>query len=269
MENNIYHLLSQVRSKAPLVHNITNFVVMNNTANALLALGASPIMVHAEEEITDVLGFSDALVINIGTLSSAWAQSMILAAEIANKLGKPWILDPVGAGISCLRNDTLKTLLSFHPTVIRGNASEIMALQHFNGKSGKGVDSTESSSSALEAGIQLQQQYGAIVCISGESDYILSDTEITEIANGSPLMTKVTGLGCTATAITGAFIGLGTNPYQEAVAGIAITSLAGELAAQVSKGPGTLQLNLYDILYNLSKEQIAEFLKLKRYAYPS
>ncbi|WP_313368487.1 hydroxyethylthiazole kinase [Sphingobacterium mizutaii] len=269
MENDIYHLLTQVREKSPLVQNITNFVVMNNTANALSALGASPIMVHAEEELEEVLSFCNSLVINIGTLSKPWADNMILATQLANKLGKPWVLDPVGAGISSLRNETLQALMLLKPTVIRGNASEIIALQNFNRKSVKGVDSTHSSSYALEAGKLLQKETGSIICISGATDYVISDNEITEIKNGTSVMTKVTGMGCTATAITGAFIGLAKHPYQEAVAGVAITSLAGELAAKISKGPGSLQLNFYDILFNLAKEQILGNLKLKRYANPS
>ncbi len=269
MENDIYHLLTQVREKSPLVQNITNFVVMNNTANALLALGASPIMVHAEEELEEVLSFCNTLVINIGTLSKPWADNMILAAQLANKLGKPWVLDPVGAGISSLRNETLQALMLLKPTVIRGNASEIIALQNFNRKSVKGVDSTHSSSYALEAGKLLQKETGSIICISGATDYVISENEITEIKNGTSVMTKVTGMGCTATAITGAFIGLAKHPYQEAVAGVAITSLAGELAAKISKGPGSLQLNFYDILFNLAKEQILGNLKIKRYANPS
>ena len=269
MENDIYHLLTQVREKSPLVQNITNFVVMNNTANALLALGASPIMVHAEEELEEVLSFCNSLVINIGTLSKPWADNMILAAQLANKLGKPWVLDPVGAGISSLRNETLQALMLLKPTVIRGNASEIIALQNFNRKSVKGVDSTHSSSYALESGKLLQQETGSIICISGATDYVISENEITEIKNGTSVMTKVTGMGCTASAITGAFIGLAKDPYQEAVAGVAITSLAGELAAKISKGPGSLQLNFYDILFNLAKEQILGNLKIKRYANPS
>lgn len=269
MENNTYHLLSLVREKSPLVHNITNFVVMNNTANALLALGASPIMVHAKEELADVLNICNSLLINIGTLSKEWALSMIKAAEIVKELQKPWVLDPVGAGISNLRNETLQLLLEINPTVIRGNASEIIALQNFNKNGGKGVDSTAASSSAVEAGKQLNKEYGSIICISGEVDYIISRDEIIEVANGSVMMTKVTGLGCTSSAIIAAFLGLNKNPLEEVVAGVAITSLAGELAASISKGPGTLQMNLYDILYNLSKEQIIKHLKLKKYAYTS
>lgn len=226
-------------------------------------------MVHAEEELEEVLSFCNSLVINIGTLSKPWADNMILAAQLANKLGKPWVLDPVGAGISSLRNETLQALMLLKPTVIRGNASEIIALQNFNRKSVKGVDSTHSSSYALEAGKLLQKETGTIICISGATDYVISENEITEIKNGTSVMTKVTGMGCTASAITGAFIGLAKDPYQEAVAGVAITSLAGELAAKISKGPGSLQLNFYDILFNLAKEQILGNLKLKRYANPS
>lgn len=269
MESNIIQQLAHLRTKAPLVQNISNFVVMNNTANALLAIGASPIMSHAKEEMPEMLQIVNSLVINIGTLDVEWAKAMIFAADCANELHKPWVLDPVGAGISKLRNETLKQLLDLRPTVIRGNASEIMALHSFEKATVKGVDSTESSNTAIDAAKSLNKTFGSIVCISGEIDYIVSDNEIIEINNGSPLMTKVTGLGCSSTAIIGAFLGLGLNPFEEAAAGVAILSLAGELAALESKGPGSLQMNLYDQLYQMDTATIEEKLKIKRYAYSS
>jgi hydroxyethylthiazole kinase len=266
MENQIIRQLKELREKTPLVHNITNFVVMNNTANALLAIGASPVMVHSVDEVQDVVALSNALVINIGTLDRKWAKAMTKAAKRANKLKLPWILDPVGAGISPLRNEILHELLLLKPTVVRGNASEIIALHNSNLSTNKGVDSTQSSNDALEAAKALNQQYGCVICVSGKIDYILSDTRIAEVHNGHPMMTKVTGLGCTSTALIGAFLGLNLNPFEEAVAGVAIMSLSGELAAQGANGPGSLQLALYDTLYQLSDEQISKHVKLKCYA---
>lgn len=269
MEAAIYRQLQQLRETVPLVQNITNFVVMNNTANALLAVGASPIMVHAKEEIDDVLRLANSLVINIGTLSPIWIESMLKAADLASSLGKPWVLDPVGAGISTLRNDCLRELLSFAPTVVRGNASEILAIHNLSHSGGKGVDSTADSRVALNAAKELNRHYGSIICISGETDYIVSHDNIVEVTNGNALMTKVTGLGCTASALIAAFLGLRKNSFQETIAGVAITSLAGELAAQIAAGPGTLQLHLYDCLYNLDQKTLVDRLNLKQYAIAS
>lgn len=263
MEIAIYRHLQELRSKGPLVHNVTNYVVMNNTANALLALGASPVMAHAREELVDVVPLASSLVINIGTLSPYWIDGMLKAAELANKHEKPWVLDPVGAGISGLRNETVKQLLNLHPTVIRGNASEILALHHFGRSGGKGVDSTETSDAALHAAREINQRYGSIVCVSGAVDYIVSGERTAKVANGDALMQKVTGLGCTSSAIIAAFIGLGQNIFKEAVTGVALTSLAGELAAKKAAGPGTLQLHLYDCLYNLDQDTVDNYLKLE------
>lgn len=266
MDNAIIQQLELLRAMRPLVHNITNMVVMNNTANALLAIGASPVMAHAKQEVKEVLDIASSLVINIGTLTVETAESMLIAAQYANQIGRPWVLDPVGAGISQLRNELIQKLMQLSPTVIRGNASEIQALHNFEQASSKGVDSTTSSDSALAAGKALQQSLGSIICISGEIDYIISDSEIVEIANGHPMMTQVTGLGCSSTALIGAFLGLGKVPFEEAIAGVATLSLAGELAHNLATGPGSLQLHLYDSLYNLTPESIKKHLKIKRYA---
>lgn len=266
MVDSVIQQFEELRQTNPLVHNITNIVVMNNTANALLAVGASPVMAHSIAEINEVIAISQSLVINIGTLSESWIKSMYQAASHAQLLGCPWVLDPVGAGISTLRNDTLKQLLSLSPTVIRGNASEIIALADFSQKTAKGVDSTAQSSSALEAAITIQSTYGSIVCISGEIDYIISPTDIIEIHNGSPMMTKVTGLGCSSSALIGAFLGLRKAPIAEAIAGIAILSLAGELAAKRSAGPGSLQMHLLDTLYTLDATTLKQELHIKCYA---
>ncbi|MFD1770592.1 hydroxyethylthiazole kinase [Sphingobacterium suaedae] len=267
MEHRIIQQLLQLKAEAPLVHNITNFVVMNNTANALLAVGASPVMVHSPREVQDVVQISQSLVINIGTLSEKWADAMLMAAERANQIGCPWVLDPVGAGISSFRNETLQQLLNLKPTAIRGNASEIMALDNFSAFSSKGVDSTADSQDAFVAGQSLQRRYGTQVCISGPTDYIISERAWVEVYNGSGLMTKVTGLGCSASAMIGAFLALRSDPFEEAVAGVSILSLAGQLATDKSNGPGTLQWQLYDTLYNLTAEDLSIHLNIKQHAF--
>lgn len=267
MEDSIINLLEQVRIEKPLVHNITNLVVMNTTANALLALGASPVMVHSPLEVREVVDIAQALVINIGTLSEHTAEAMLVATEHANTIGRPWVLDPVGAGISAFRNDLLSNLLALKPTVIRGNASEIITLYNSNQPNTKGVDSTADSKDALMFGKLLQQHTGSIICISGNIDYILSEKHTVEVYNGHPLMTQVTGLGCSATAIIGAFLAVTDRYFEAAAAGVSFLSLAGELAAQSASGPGTLQLHLYDELYRLNADRIQSSLKIKRYAH--
>lgn len=263
MDINISSRLLTLRAAAPLVHNITNFVVMNNTANALLAVGASPVMAHAIDEIDQIVSLAGALVINIGTLSTDWANSMLRAADRANERQTPWVLDPVGAGISTLRNDTLLQLLNRNPTVIRGNASEILAMHQMGTPGGKGVDSTQSSDQALQAAKDLNQRYGSTVCVSGKIDYVVSDTRSAAIHNGHQLMQKVTGLGCTASALIGAFLALKEDVFQETVSGMAITSIAGEQAARLAEGPGTLQLHFYDCLYKLDPQTVHRHLKIE------
>lgn len=266
MEQKIIQALRDLRAKNPLVHNITNFVVMNNTANALLAIGASPMMVHGHKEVETGVEVASALVINVGTLDDYWAESMIKAASKANELHKPWILDPVGAGLSAFRNEVLDQLISYRPTVIRGNASEIMALHRFSKSSGKGVDSTNTSDQALEAATVLNTATGSIVCISGEVDYIVGKQQIIAVENGHPMMTKVTGLGCSSTAVIGGFLGLNTEPLIEAVSGVALFSLAGELAFEQAKGPGSLQMELYDALFQLNETIIIDRIRVREHA---
>ncbi|MEZ0451517.1 hydroxyethylthiazole kinase [Sphingobacterium thalpophilum] len=262
MEETIIQLLKRVKQQRPLVHNITNMVVMNNTANALLALGASPVMVHSPSEVQEVVDLAQALVLNIGTISEQTAEAMLIAAEHANNNGKPWVLDPVGAGISAFRNDLLANLLELRPTIIRGNASEIMSLYNVQQATTKGVDSTADSAAAVDSGKGLQQQTGSVICISGKVDYILSDQRLAEVRNGHAMMTQVTGLGCSATALIGAFIGVTGQVFDAAVAGVSILSLAGELAAGRSAGPGSLQVNLYDELYCLDEDTLKKHLQI-------
>ncbi len=263
MEKSLWHHILQVRKKSPLVHNITNFVVMNNSANALLAVGASPIMSHAHSEINEMISICQSLVINIGTLDEYWAQSMIQAAAQAHQLNKPFVLDPVGAGATHFRDTTLTQILHSCPTVIRGNASEILALAKHNISKIKGVDSTAQSNEAIEAARSLTQQFGSVICISGETDIIISENKEIHLKNGNALMTKVTGLGCSATAIIGAFIGVIEDKIEAVVAAMALTSIAGEIAAKTAVGPGTLQVQFLDKLYMITADEFTQHLQLE------
>jgi len=262
MQEQLWPLIQAVRAQAPLVQNITNFVVMNNTANALLAVGASPIMAHAHPEIPQMLAICQALVVNIGTLDDYWAEAMRLAAAEAQRLGKPWVLDPVGAGATPYRNELLTQLLPHRPTIIRGNASEILALAGLSATT-KGVDSTVASTEALGAARALHAQTGATVCVSGAVDLVVRGTQVAYVANGSPLMTKVTGLGCSATAVLGAFAALNApDAFAAAAAGVALFSVAGELAAAGAAGPGSLQVRLLDALSSLTEAEFMGRLQL-------
>ncbi|WP_185117073.1 hydroxyethylthiazole kinase [Chryseobacterium phocaeense] len=263
MEKILWELVQLVRQQSPLVHNITNYVVMNNTANALLAAGASPIMAHAKSEIQEMIGIAHSVVVNIGTLDEYWSESMVMAAETAHSTGKPWVLDPVGAGATSFRDQVLNQLLQYQPTVIRGNASEIIALVKANTTVTKGVDSTAQSNEAVDAARSLVEQYKTIVCISGETDIILADQKEIFIRNGHPLMTRVTGLGCSATALTGAFIGITEDKVSAVAAAMALIGIAGELAAEESKGPGSLQVNLIDRLYTMTEQEFFNRLKIE------
>jgi hydroxyethylthiazole kinase len=255
-------VLTEIRARRPLVHNITNYVVMNSTANALLALGASPAMVHANEEVEEFIAISSALVINIGTLSPAWVTAMEKAARAATARGIPWVLDPVGAGATAYRTNTAATLAGLRPACIRGNASEIMVLAGVTAEKTRGVDSTQSSIDALAAARQLAKTTGAVVAVTGPIDYITDGTEPVGLANGHPLMTRVTGLGCTATALVGAALAVEKDRLAAVAAGLSFLAIAGEIAAEKSPGPGSLQLHLLDALHQLDAATIQRRLKV-------
>jgi hydroxyethylthiazole kinase len=253
--------LIAVREKSPLIHNITNYVVMNNTANALLALGASPVMAHAVEEVKEMASIASALVLNMGTLSPKWVEAMLIAGETAHVKNVPVIFDPVGVGATSYRNETAVQILEHcKPDVVRGNASEIMALAKENITT-KGVESTASSESAIEAAKNLAVQTGGVVVISGVEDFITDGVSILSVKNGSPLMPKVTGMGCTATAVVAAFSAVNPNFLLAAAHAMAVMGIAGELAAQKSTGPGTMQLHFLDVLYTLSAGDIEKTFK--------
>ncbi|HUG60961.1 MAG TPA: hydroxyethylthiazole kinase [Methylomirabilota bacterium] len=255
----LYSVIDRVRERGPLVHNITNYVVMNNTANALLALGASPAMVHSTDEVEEFVAISSSLVINIGTLSSPWIAAMRMAAATAGRMGKPWVLDPVGAGATRLRTRTAADLLAMRPTVVRGNASEILAISgDTSADAPKGVDSLHESHEAAAPAAALALATGCTVAITGEIDVVTDGRRTLLIEGGHPLMGRVTGLGCTATALVAACAAVETDPVLATAAGLAALGAAGKAAAEVAGGPGSLQVALLDMLHSLDRAMLAD-----------
>ena len=261
----IWKNIKKVKESSPLVHNITNYVAMNNTANALLAAGASPVMAHAEEEVEEMITISEVLVINIGTLSRHWVTAMKKALKKARTLNKPVILDPVGAGATFYRNQVLAELLETGKlSAIRANASEILSLASVSHQT-KGVDSTNTVEEALKAAQYLSQKYECTISVSGPEDYVISKEKTGKILNGHPMMAKVTAMGCTATAIAGAFLAVEPDTYQAVFSAMAFMGVAGELAAKISKGPASLQVNFLDKLYNISQDEFLTTIRFSTY----
>jgi len=245
-----------IRESCPLVHNITNFVVMNTTANALLALGASPVMAHAQEEVEEMVALAGALVLNIGTLSREWIRSMEMAAVRARELNIPVVLDPVGAGATAYRTETALDLIqAAAPALIRGNASEIMALCS-TGQGTRGVDSLAASKDAEGAARELNRRTGAVTVVSGEIDLITGPADHTRVFGGHSLMPRVTGLGCTASALCGAFLAVNRDSFQAGVHAMAVMKAAGTLAGERAQGPGSFQVAFLDALYNLDRKDL-------------
>jgi len=254
--------LRAVRERAPLVHNITNFVVMQQTANALLALGASPIMAHAEPELDELLAYAGALVLNIGTLDAHWISAMERALAAAQGRALPVVLDPVGAGASRLRTETaLRLLERGGVTLLRANASEILALAGAAGAT-KGVDSTHSSDAAREAAHRLAVRYGCAVAVSGVIDYCLDRTREVRVHNGVAMMARITGMGCTASALCGAFCAVQPDALRAAVDAMAVMGVAGELASADARGPGTMAASFFDVLHQLDFAELDRRLRV-------
>jgi len=258
----LWDCAEQVRDRCPLVHNMTNFVAMNAVANTLLAFGASPAMVHAVDEVEEFVAKADALVINLGTLESTWSAAMKLAVHEATVVGKPWVLDPVGVGATGYRFRTGQHLVDLSPTVIRGNASEIMALAGTGASGGRGVDSTDAVGAAEHAAHQLARRSGGVVAVTGDVDLITDGSRSLRIANGHPMMARVTALGCCLSGLTGAFVAVGEKTLDATTAALAVFAIAGERAAERAQGPGTLAVTVLDELYRLDAAIFHDRLRL-------
>ena len=257
-----------VRERSPLVHSITNLVVMNFNANVLLAAGASPVMAHAHEEVVDMVGIAQALVLNIGTLDPYWIESMRLALVAASRRGIPVVLDPVGAGATRYRNECIEFLLSTaFPTVVRGNGSEIMCVAGAAVQT-RGVDSSAGANDALGAAQALALRTHGVVCVSGQTDHILdAKRRWARLSNGHEWMTKITGVGCSATALIGAFCAVQPDAWRACVAAMALLGVVGEVAAEKvmvrGAGVGSMQMALLDELQLLDQETFERHLKME------
>lgn len=258
------NILREIRVRKPLVHHITNFVVMNTTANVTLAIGASPIMAHSHEEMEAICAFSSVLNLNIGTLAPYWIDSMILAGKSAGKRGIPIVLDPVGSGATPLRTETVKKILAEVPvTVIRGNASEVMSLfAEQDAVRIRGVDSLETVDTVRTEAHRLARELGKVIAITGEVDFVTNGTEAVEVRNGHPMFGHVTGTGCGATTAISCFCAVEGDPLIATAAALGYYGLAGEEAAGVSNGPGSFQVALYDALFTLSEDRMLEALRI-------
>ncbi|HVU77143.1 MAG TPA: hydroxyethylthiazole kinase [Gaiellaceae bacterium] len=250
-------LLRRVRETRPLVHQITNYVVMNETANATLALGALPVMAHAREEVEEMARLAGALVLNIGTLSPAWVEAMLLAGRAANEGGVPVVLDPVGAGATRYRTETAKRILAdVDVAVLRGNAGEVATLVGVDAEV-RGVESIGAGADAGELARAAARQLGLVASVTGPVDHVSDGREVVAVANGHPLLASVTGTGCMSTAITGCFLAADrARPLAAAVAALVAFGVAGEDAAVGAKGPGSFHVALYDALAALDPETL-------------
>lgn len=260
-------LLSALRVQRPLVQAITNYVSMDIAANVLLAVGASPAMVHAAEEAEEFVGFAGALVVNIGTLSPSFVPGMEIAAAAAGRLGKPWVLDPVGVGATSYRNRVVDQLLRFRPSIIRGNASEIIAVARIAGVDvetarPKGVDSAHGVDQARDAAIMLARRLGCVVAATGAIDFVTDGERVAEPANGAELMTRVTAVGCALSGVVAAFAALTPDRFLAAAAATAIYGVAGEMSAERAKGPGAFRVAFLDALDAIDEADIARRLKV-------
>ena len=248
--------LETMRGTAPLVHNITNYVAMNVMANVLLAVGAAPAMVHAREEAAEFAAIAPALSVNIGTLDPEWLAAMEEAAAVMNEAGKPWVLDPVAGFATALRRDACARLVALKPTVVRGNASEIMALVGEQ-SAGQGVDAGDSVAAAEAAARALAAQTGGVVAVTGEVDYITDGSRAFRVANGHPMMPLVTALGCSLTGVVAAF-SVGQPVLEATTAALACYGLAGEQAAAQAQGPGSLQMHMLDALHAMTPDALSK-----------
>jgi hydroxyethylthiazole kinase len=249
--------LRSMREHKPLVHQITNYVVMNETANATLALGALPVMAHAGEEVEEMARIASSLVLNIGTLSSHWIESMLLAGGVATARGIPVVLDPVGAGATEFRTSTSRRILDLvDVTVLRGNAGEVATLIGADAEV-RGVESIAAGIDAAELARTAAQRLGVIASVTGPIDHVSDGERVLAVANGHALLATVTGTGCMSSALTGCFLAAKPGePLEAAAEALAAFGVAAEDAADGAGGPGTFHARLYDALYALEPESL-------------
>ena len=260
--NDLAQVLENLRKKNPLILSLTNNVVQNITANMLLAVGAAPVMLNDAAECEQLLSVcANGLLVNVGTLSHPQAELMRNAVDAAHAAGVPWVLDPVAVGLLRFRTEFCHELLAMRPTLIRGNASEIMALAG-EAAGGRGTDTTEESSAAVQSARKLAQQCGCTVLVTGPVDYVTDGERVLALGNGDPLMTRVTGVGCAMGALAAACVASAPDAYTGAAACAAILGIAGERAAACCPRPGSFAGALLDELDALSPAEVSEFTRI-------
>ena len=255
--------LGVVRERRPLVHNITNYVVMNETANAILALGALPVMAHAKEEVAEMVGLAGALVLNIGTLSEHWIEAMLIAGTTANEHGVPVVLDPVGVGATAYRTETARRLLDeIDVAVLRGNAAEVATLVGVEAEV-RGVESVDAGGDPADLSRTAARTLGLVASVTGPVDHISDGERAAAVANGHELLASITGTGCMSTAMTGCFLAGTGDPYEAAVEALVAFGVAGEDAAAGARGPGSFHVGLYDALAGLDPATLSRRAKIE------
>lgn len=249
-------ILNDIRERSPLVLCLTNSVVQPITANLLLAAGAAPVMLNDASEVRELIGCgaTNAVLINLGTLSETQAQTMRVAVESAGTR-VPWVLDPVAVGGLSLRTRFAEEILAKKPTMIRGNASEILALAGF-AATARGPESTCGSEQAVDAARRLAASSGSAVLVTGEADYATDGERIIVLGNGNVLATRVTGIGCSMGALAAACLAVAETPLESAVANALITGIVGDIAAERARGSGSFAVEFVDALYNLCEDDI-------------
>jgi len=254
--------LELIRTDRPLIHHITNMVVMNDTANVTLHVGALPVMAHAPQEVAEMAGLAGALVLNIGTLTSEWIESMLLAGYRSNERKIPIVLDPVGAGATKLRTESSLRLLSeLQIAVLRGNAGEIGAVAGAGGEV-RGVESIRGLDNPVATAMTLAGQYKTVVAITGVRDILSNGERVLGVDNGHYLLSTNTGTGCMSTAVIGAFCAVEKDYLIAAATALACYGLAAEIAAKEAKGPASFKVALLDSLYNMTPARLSEGAKI-------
>ncbi|RLC36189.1 MAG: hydroxyethylthiazole kinase [Candidatus Nealsonbacteria bacterium] len=261
----IFGIIERIRQERPLIHNITNMVAMNDSANIILAIGGLPVMAHAQAEVREMVRVAGALVLNIGTLTSEQIDSMIVAGEEANNLKKPVVLDPVGAGATHLRTESaLRLQERIKIDIVRGNHAEVSILAGLKG-SIKGVESVGSGKNAVEIGQSLARRHNQVVIITGKKDIVTDGKTVIEINNGSPMLGTITATGCMVTSLIATFAAVWDDYIMASTGALVCFGLAGEKAAVKAQGPGSFKVNLFDEVYNLNEEIICKGLKVNIY----
>ena len=259
-------IFKNVRESKPLVHHITNFVVMELTANVTLHVGGSPVMAHSLEEVKDMVKLASCLNINMGTLEPKWVEAMLMAGKEANTLGIPVVFDPVGNGATPYRTETANKILSeIKLAVLRGNGGEIGVLANAGGEV-QGVDSMGGPANPGEVVKMLAKQHGTVVAVTGEIDYVSDGQRVFAIKNGNEILTKLTGAGCSVTTTISCFIGANTSdPCLATVAALSYFGAAAEKALQnpSTKGPASFKVNFHDTLATMTVEEYSSLVKVE------